>query len=70
MLASPVAHSCSYVRCGFLPAHAGGVLREVGQGPRGRLLLPGAGLRSDAEADLQCQPSLLLPVRNCRHCAL
>lgn len=71
IVASPPADdTCSYVDSGFFPADARGLLCEVSQGPRGRLLLPGAGIRADAEADIQCQPSLLLPVHNFRHCAL
>lgn len=53
--------------CGFLPADACGLLCAVGPGPRGRLLLPGARIRSDAEAGVQRQPSLLLPVHHLCH---
>ena len=66
----PAHDTCSHVDCGFFPADAGGLLREVSQGPGGRLLLSGARIRADAEADFQCQHSLLLPVHHVRHCAL
>lgn len=66
----PPDNACGYVDCGFFPADARGLLCAVSQGPRGRLLLPGAGIRPDAEADIQRQPSLLLPVHNFRHRAL
>lgn len=57
----------SYMDCGFFPADACGLLCAVSPGPRGRLLLSGARIRSDTEADIQCQPSLLLPVHHLRH---
>ena len=57
----------SYVDCGFFPADACGLLCAVSPGPRGRLLLSGARIRSDTEADIQRQPSLLPPVHHLCH---
>lgn len=46
------------------------VLREAGPSLGGRLLQLGAGLHPNAETDLQCQPSLLLPVHYGGHSSL
>ena len=44
-----------------------GLSCAVSQGPWARLLLSGARIHSDAEADIQCQPSLLPPVHHLCH---